>query len=182
MAVVEWRLSGDLPERGIGSARRETSHTGRRIINKQLRLFGHRCPSRDRTKRPRSIRCDSVNLVFAVRPLALVLPAASSCRHGKTRSLALPADQAEPLAAIEEMIATLKELRQRTGDRALLGSYQAAIDRLDALAYRLAEAGAKPPPAPSKPARSIAAPASPQEEPAARSGRGRAQAETAMMQ
>lgn len=35
-------------------------------------------------------------------------------------SLALPADQAEPIAAIEEMIATLNELRQRTSDRALL--------------------------------------------------------------
>jgi hypothetical protein len=65
-------------------------------------------------------------------------------------SLALPADQAEP-------IATLKDLRQRTGDRALLGSYQAAIDRLDALAYRLSEVGAKPAPAP-KP---VSAPSTP---------------------
>jgi len=67
--------------------------------------------------------------------------------------LALPADQAEPLTTIEEMIATLKDLRQRTGDRALLGAYKAAIDRLDALAYRLSEAARpaparKPPPAP----------------------------------
>jgi hypothetical protein len=34
-----------------------------------------------------------------------------------------PDDQAEQLAAVEEMIATLKDLRQRTGDRALLGAY-----------------------------------------------------------
>jgi hypothetical protein len=68
-------------------------------------------------------------------------------------SLALPADQAEPIAAIEEMIATLKDLRQRTGDRTLLGAYQAAIDRLDALAYRLSEAGSTPAPAPPAPKR-----------------------------
>jgi len=77
-------------------------------------------------------------------------------------SLALSADQAEPIAAIQEMIATLKDLRLRTGDRALLGAYQAAIDRLDALAYRLAESGAKPAALAPKPVRSIAAPASPQ--------------------
>ena len=64
-------------------------------------------------------------------------------------ALALPADQAEPIAAIEDMIATLKDLRLRTNDRALLGAYQAAIDRLDALAYRLAEAGSAPAPAPA---------------------------------
>jgi hypothetical protein len=73
-------------------------------------------------------------------------------------SLALPADKAATIAAIEEMIASLKDLQLRTGDRALLGAYQAAIDRLDALAYRLGEAGAKPAPAP-KP---ISAPSSPQ--------------------
>jgi hypothetical protein len=39
------------------------------------------------------------------------------------RAVAVPADQAEPLVAVEEMIATLKDLRQRTGDRALLGAY-----------------------------------------------------------
>jgi hypothetical protein len=76
-------------------------------------------------------------------------------------SPALPADQAEQQAAVEEMIATLKDLRQRTGDRALLGAYQAAIDRLDALAYRLTEAASPPAPAP-KPPRSVGAPASPQ--------------------
>jgi len=88
------------------------------------------------------------------------LPAADGPRHPDPvakpalgSSLALPSDQAEPLAAVEEMIATLKELRQRTNDRALLGAYQAAIDRLDALAYRLSEAARpaparKPPPAP----------------------------------
>jgi len=76
-------------------------------------------------------------------PAAMAKPAPGS-------SLALPADQAEPIAAIEEMIATLKDLRQRTGDRALLGSYQAAIDRLDALVYRLSEVDAKPAPAPSR--------------------------------
>jgi len=56
------------------------------------------------------------------------------------------------------MIATLEDLRQRTGDRALLGSYQAAIDRLDALAYRLGEVGAKPAPAP----KAVSAASSPQ--------------------
>jgi hypothetical protein len=77
-------------------------------------------------------------------------------------SLALPADQAEPIAAIEEMIATLKDLRQRARDRALLGSYQ-AIDRLDALAYRLSEVGAKPAPAPApKSPKPVASPLMPQ--------------------
>jgi hypothetical protein len=79
--------------------------------------------------------------ITPAHPAAMAKPAPGS-------SLALPADQSEPIAAIEEMIATLKDLRQRTNDRALLGSYQAAIDRLDALAYRLREAGAKPAPAP----------------------------------
>jgi hypothetical protein len=79
------------------------------------------------------------------------------------RPVAVPAAQAEPLAAVEEMIATLKDLRRNTGDRALLGSYQAAIDRLDALAYRLTEAGSTPAPAPApKPPRAVAAPSSPQ--------------------
>jgi hypothetical protein len=73
-------------------------------------------------------------------------------------SLALPADQAEPIAAVEDMPATLRDLRSRTGDRALLGAYQAAIDRLDALAYRLGEVGPKPAP-PPKP---ISVPSSPQ--------------------
>lgn len=51
-------------------------------------------------------------------------------------------DADDPIAAVEEMIAELGRLRQRTQDRALLGAYQAAIDRLDALAYRLkADAG-----------------------------------------
>jgi hypothetical protein len=50
------------------------------------------------------------------------------------------------------MIATLRDLRQRTGDRALLGAYQAAIDRLDALAYRLTEGGSPAPPTPKSPA------------------------------
>ena len=75
--------------------------------------------------------------------------------------MGLPA-QADQLAAVEDMIASLRDLRQRTNDRALLGAYQAAIDRLDALAYRLAEAGAKPDPALPKPPRSVAAPSSPQ--------------------
>jgi hypothetical protein len=79
------------------------------------------------------------------------------------RAVAVPDDQAEPLAAVEDMIATLKDLRGRTNDRALLGSYQAAIDRLDALAYRLTEAGSTPAPAPApKPPRAVAAPSSPQ--------------------
>jgi hypothetical protein len=59
------------------------------------------------------------------------------------------------------MIATLKDLRLHTDDRALLGAYQAAIDRLEALAYRLGEVDAKPVPAP-KPSRSITACSSPQ--------------------
>ena len=46
-------------------------------------------------------------------------------------------DTDEPTAAVEAMIAELGRLRQRTGDRALLGAYQAAIDRPEALAYRL---------------------------------------------
>lgn len=46
-------------------------------------------------------------------------------------------DADEPIAAVEAMIAELGQLRQRTQDRALLGAYQAALDRLDALAYRL---------------------------------------------
>lgn len=37
------------------------------------------------------------------------------------------------------MISRLGQLRGRTQDRALLGAYQAALDRLDALAYRLKE-------------------------------------------
>jgi hypothetical protein len=78
--------------------------------------------------------------ITPAHPAAMAKPAPGS-------SLALPVDEAEPIAAIEEMI-TLRDLRQRTNDRALLGSYQAAIDRLDALAYRLSEAGAKPAPAP----------------------------------
>jgi hypothetical protein len=79
------------------------------------------------------------------------------------RAVAVPDDQAEPLAAVEDMIATLKDLRRSTGDRALLGAYQAAIDRLDALAYRLTEAGSAPAPAPApKPPRAVAAPSSPQ--------------------
>jgi hypothetical protein len=79
------------------------------------------------------------------------------------RPVAVPAAQAEQLAAVEEMVATLRDLRQRTGDRALLGAYQAAIDRLDALAYRLTEAGSAPVPAPApKPPRAVAAPSSPQ--------------------
>jgi hypothetical protein len=54
-----------------------------------------------------------------------------------------PPDEADELAEIEEMIARLRELRQRTQDRALLGAYQAALDRLDALAYRLQDSGAQ---------------------------------------
>jgi len=50
-------------------------------------------------------------------------------------------DTDEPTAAVEAMIAELGRLRQRTGDRALLGAYQAAIDRLEALAYRLENDG-----------------------------------------
>jgi hypothetical protein len=46
-------------------------------------------------------------------------------------------DADEPVAAVEAMIAELGRLRQRTQDRALLGAYQAALDRLDVLAYRL---------------------------------------------
>jgi hypothetical protein len=43
----------------------------------------------------------------------------------------------------------------------LLGAYQAAIDRLDALAYRLGEAGSAPVPAPpAKLPRSVSAPSS----------------------
>jgi hypothetical protein len=79
------------------------------------------------------------------------------------RAVAVPDDQAEPLAAVEDMIATLKDLRGRTNDRALLGSYQAAIDRLDALAYRLTEAGSTPAPAPApKPPRADPAASPPQ--------------------
>jgi hypothetical protein len=49
----------------------------------------------------------------------------------------------ESLTAVEAMSAELGRLRQRTQDRALLGAYQAAIDRLDALAYRLQDAGTR---------------------------------------
>jgi hypothetical protein len=69
--------------------------------------------------------------------------------------LASASDDADELiAAVEAMIADLGRLRQRTPDRALLGAYQAAIDRLDALAYRLSEAARpapawKPPPDPA---------------------------------
>lgn len=78
-------------------------------------------------------------------------------------SLALPAGPAELLSVIEDMIATPKDLRQRSGDRTLLGAYQAAIDRLDALAYRLTEAGSPAPPAP-KPElpKPVPAPSTPQ--------------------
>ena len=67
-------------------------------------------------------------------------------------------DTDEPIAAVEAMIAELGRLRQRTQDRALLGAYQAAIDRLDALAYRVGEVGSKPAPPP----KSISVPSSPQ--------------------
>jgi hypothetical protein len=76
-----------------------------------------------------------------------------------TRPAALPDAQAEQLAAVEEMIATLRELRQRARDRAVLGAYQAALDRLDALAYRLAEAGSTPIPLPTTPEPQASAPA-----------------------
>jgi hypothetical protein len=69
-----------------------------------------------------------------------------------------PDDADEPVVAVEAMIAELGRLRQRTQDRALLGAYQAAIDRLDALAYRLGDVGPKPAP-PPKP---ISVPSSPQ--------------------
>ena len=46
-------------------------------------------------------------------------------------------DANEPIAAVEAMITELGPLRQCTQDRALLGAYQGALDRLDALAYRL---------------------------------------------
>jgi|SRR6185437_31835 hypothetical protein len=72
-------------------------------------------------------------------------------------SLALPTDQAEPIAAIQDMIATLKDLRLQTNDRALLGAYQAARG-LDARVYRLGEVGAKLAPVPTP----ISVPSSPQ--------------------
>ena len=78
------------------------------------------------------------------------------------RPVAVPDDQAEPLAAVEEMIATLKDLRRRPGDRALLGTYQAAIDRLDSLSYRLTEAGSAPAPAPAAKPTPVASAAPPQ--------------------
>ena len=78
------------------------------------------------------------------------------------RPVAVPDDQAEPLAADEEMIATLKDLRRRPGDRALLGTYQAAIDRLDSLSYRLTEAGSAPAPAPAAKPTPVASAAPPQ--------------------
>jgi hypothetical protein len=59
--------------------------------------------------------------------------------------------EAEALATVEEMIATLRDLRRHSSDRAVLGAYQAAIDRLDALAYRLSEASSAPPPPPPAP-------------------------------
>jgi hypothetical protein len=54
-----------------------------------------------------------------------------------------PADYADELAEIEPMIIRLGELPRGTHDRALRGAYQAALDRLDALAHRLNE-GAGP--------------------------------------
>ena len=41
------------------------------------------------------------------------------------------------------MIARLGELRRGTQGRALLGAYQAGIDRLEALAYRLENGGGR---------------------------------------
>jgi hypothetical protein len=43
----------------------------------------------------------------------------------------------EPLAEIEEIIARLSTLKDRERDAILRGAYRAAIDRLEALAYRL---------------------------------------------
>jgi hypothetical protein len=51
-------------------------------------------------------------------------------------SLPPASDRDEPLAEIEEMIARLSALRDRERDPILRGSYQAAINRLQALASR----------------------------------------------
>jgi hypothetical protein len=63
----------------------------------------------------------------------------------------IPAAQAEPLAAVEEMIAELTRLLDAERDRVLRRTYQAALDRLDARAYRLGEADSPPVPAPTAP-------------------------------
>lgn len=70
-------------------------------------------------------------------------PAAPILRRVKSipsRSIASSNEPGEPLVAVKAMIAELGELRQGTRDRALLGAYQAALDRLEALAFRLREA------------------------------------------
>jgi hypothetical protein len=67
-----------------------------------------------------------------------------------TRPATLPEAQAEQLATVEDMIATLRDLRRSTGDRALLVAYRAAIDRLDALAYRLTPPSPAPAPKPPR--------------------------------
>ena len=72
----------------------------------------------------------------------------------------------ERLAEIEEIIARLSALRGRERDAVLAGAYRAAIDRLEALAYRtkkkpethvlgLPTKGAAPPPAPEPPQRTL---------------------------
>jgi hypothetical protein len=89
-------------------------------------------------------------------------------------------DTDEPIAAVEEMIAELGRLRQRTQDRALLGAYQAAIDRLDALAYRL-KLDARPRTL-GRPARAVKPVGqAPQTRAAARPGGDHAQAAAAVM-
>jgi hypothetical protein len=72
----------------------------------------------------------------------------------------------ERLAEIEEMIAKLRKLHDRERDSILRGSYHAAINRLEALAYRmkvkpqahvigLPIKGKAPPPAPEPPQRTL---------------------------
>jgi hypothetical protein len=47
------------------------------------------------------------------------------------------ASRAEPLAEIEDMIARLRHLRERERDSVIASAYRGAIDRLEALAYRI---------------------------------------------
>jgi hypothetical protein len=72
----------------------------------------------------------------------------------------------EPLAEIEQIIAQVSALRDRERDSVLRGAYRAAIDRLEALAYRLKmkpethviglpTQRIPPPPAPEPPQRTL---------------------------
>ena len=51
----------------------------------------------------------------------------------------MKSDHEQPLATIDRVTRELQMLQQRERDKALRGSYQAAIERLQALAYRLKE-------------------------------------------